>query len=136
MSREDDPLRVPVTDKQLALLELVKLQSGGHSDQEEGMCAMEALAFIAGVPHSDRPACCSPSLTSAMQRLNDSADSDEQRQRLKELLPQVLNTAPRNPREERLEQERTARLNNLDYRSEGWNERFRLVKEAIDQKAA
>jgi hypothetical protein len=126
------PMRVVVTKENIALLELVKLQNGGHTDCEDGMCAMEALAFIAGIPHTDRPACCAESVTMACQRLNDSADSDEERQKLKPLLPRVLNTAPITKAEQALERRRQRHIDK--HRHGSWQDQFRAVETALDMK--
>ena len=39
------------------------LTSGEHATPEEGMCLMEAVAFLAGEAHSDRPECACPVIT-------------------------------------------------------------------------
>ena len=36
-------------------IEKLVLYPGGHSSLEEGCCVMEAVAFVAGEPWSDRP---------------------------------------------------------------------------------
>jgi hypothetical protein len=33
------------------------LKQGSHTAREYGMCAMEAVAWLAGEPHSDTPTC-------------------------------------------------------------------------------
>jgi hypothetical protein len=64
----------------------IHLESGSHSSREAGVCVMEAVAWAAGEPHSDAPACASPVLTRFMIRLNDRLDDDRRQQ----LLPYVL----------------------------------------------
>ena len=78
----------------------IVLAKGAHSNPDQGMCAMEAVAWLAGEPHSDHPECASPVLASYVRVLNDNMP-DEQRQRLKPYLRKLLNT-----RDETLEQER------------------------------
>src|SRR4051812_46460937 len=46
--------REALPDRLLALSE-IHLQHGSHSSVSDGMCAMEAAAWIAGEPHSDHP---------------------------------------------------------------------------------
>jgi len=52
---------------------------GEHKDRAEGMCIMEAVAYVAGEPHSDMPACASPVLSKFMQGLNDKILNDDMR---------------------------------------------------------
>lgn len=47
------------------------LKHGKHATQEEGMCLLEATAFLAGERHTDRPACACPVLAAYGRRLND-----------------------------------------------------------------
>ena len=42
------------------LAEVATLSSGGHGGIDEGMCVMEAVAYVAGEPWSDAPACACP----------------------------------------------------------------------------
>ena len=58
------------------------LAYGGHTKPEDGMCAMEAVAWIAGERWSDHPKCASPVIGAFMRRWNDVLD-DEGRQLLK-----------------------------------------------------
>jgi len=57
----------------------IRLEAGAHSDPEDGMCAMELVAYVAGEPFSDRPACTSKVIGAFMRSLNDRLD-DEKRQ--------------------------------------------------------
>ena len=67
------------------------LKQGSHQSPEDGMCLMEATAYVAGLPHSDAPSCTSPVLTSIAFRLNDSWD-DQERQLLAPLIPLLIGT--------------------------------------------
>lgn len=48
--------------RELVDLRTVKLTYGGHESRERGVCLMEAVAWMAGEPHSDRPSCTDPAL--------------------------------------------------------------------------
>ena len=72
-------------------LTLPPLSADGHDDPSDGLCAMEMVAFIERLPHSDRPECTCPVLAAYVRRLNDVMPSDE-RQRLKPLLPRLVGT--------------------------------------------
>jgi len=67
------------------------LLQGAHA-RGNGMCAMEAAAYLAGEAHSDHPICVSPVIAAFMRRWND-RPGDAERQRLKPLVVQVLHTA-------------------------------------------
>ncbi len=74
-------------------LEGIVLRSGGHVTREEGVCAMEALAWLAGENHSAYPSCACPVLGAFMRSWNDNLPDDESRVRLlRPLLPLLLNT--------------------------------------------
>lgn len=45
--------------------------AGSHMTREKGMCIMEAVAYVAGEPHSDMPECACPVLSKLFQGLND-----------------------------------------------------------------
>jgi hypothetical protein len=72
-------------------LETLKLEHGSHDDREDGMCAMEAVAWLAGEPHSDAPSCTSPVLAAFARYWND-ALNDDKRQMLKPYLRRLIGT--------------------------------------------
>jgi hypothetical protein len=77
----------------LALLETISLEHGAHQSFEEGACAMEAVAYIAGEKFSDHPQCACPVIASFMRSWNDSLRTDEDRNRLlKPLISKVIGT--------------------------------------------
>ena len=72
-------------------LEGIVLKSGVHASRDAGVCAMEALAWIAGEPHSDHPRCACPVIGAFMRSWNDSLPDDETRTRiLRPLLPLLV----------------------------------------------
>jgi hypothetical protein len=73
-------------------LSTLHLDDGSHLSFEDGHCLMEAAAYFAGEPHTDRPQCVSPYLRSFGITLNDRV-SDEQRQDLVRFVPLVVGTA-------------------------------------------
>jgi len=73
------------------LLDGTALQYGAHSRREDGMCAMELVAYIAGEPHSYEPACASELLTGYTIRINDHMRTSERRN-LKPFLPRIVGT--------------------------------------------
>ena len=81
-------------------LATITLKSGIHATREEGVCAMEAVAWLAGEPHSDAPECTSPVIAVFLRSWNDDLPTDEDRQRLlRPLLPLVIGTRADNATE-------------------------------------
>lgn len=83
---------------QLRVKDLRKLLPGGelaHGSHDSGsagpngVCLMEAVAWIAGEPHSDHPKCACPVLTDIGININDTTD-DEGRQRLIPAIPALI----------------------------------------------
>ena len=69
------------------------LKNGSHTTREDGMCAMEAVAWLAGEPHSDRPECACPVIAEFLRPWNDGLPDDETRTRLLgPLLPRIVGT--------------------------------------------
>lgn len=78
-----------MTDLDLTHLTLAK---GGHHAREDGTCLLEAVAWFAGEPHSDAPACVSPVLRTFGINLNDVLP-DGKRQQLVPFVPRMVGTA-------------------------------------------
>ena len=75
--------------------ENIILKTGSHVTADKGLCAMEAVAFLAGEKHSDAPQCACPVITRFVQCINDRWD-DVERQRLVPLLPTLIGTRNEN----------------------------------------
>ena len=73
------------------LLDGISLEHGAHNRREDGMCAMELVAYIAGEQHNYKPACASELLTGYTIRLNDHMRTSERRD-LKLFLPRLVGT--------------------------------------------
>lgn len=69
----------------------IKLSPGAHDSRADGLCALEAVAWLAGEPHSDRPESVSPVLASFVRYWND-CGQDTDREALKPLLPRLVGT--------------------------------------------
>ena len=65
------------------------LSRGAHRSPRRGACFMEFASFLAGEPWSDHPACTHPLLSQLARRVND-LTSDEGRQELVPLIPNVV----------------------------------------------
>ena len=84
-------MQVEIPKEKLDWLESLSLAHGNHAEQDKKWCALEAVAFLAGEPHSDAPKCACPVLARFVIRLNDRWN-DNRRQQLKPYLPMLLGT--------------------------------------------
>ena len=73
------------------ITQLPQLESGAHDEGAGSLCAMEMVAYMERLPHSDAPECTCPVLGSYVRTLNDNMD-DEQRQKLLPVLPMLVGT--------------------------------------------
>jgi len=73
-------------------LNTLHLDTGSHDTRTEGVCLLEAVAWIAGEPHTDHPACVSPVLGVFGRSLNDVLP-DDKRQFLIPLITRLPGTA-------------------------------------------
>lgn len=70
------------------------LTRGSHKTAEDGLCAMEAVAWLEGLPHSDAPECTCPVIARFL-RLGQDVMPDKIRQRLIAYLPRLVGTVSR-----------------------------------------
>ena len=77
-----------------------ELAYGSHASPEEGLCAMEFVALLAGEDHSDAPVCVDPPLRRFSIGLNDRLP-DDLRQELRPYLARCIGTADDGRTEER-----------------------------------
>lgn len=82
-----------ITPTDIAIDELTLLH-GMHIRREDGMCAMEAVAWMAREPHSDAPACTCPVIAAFVRRLNDAGWSSDitRTEALRPYLPRLIGT--------------------------------------------
>ena len=70
--------------------ELTKpLSRGAHDNFDDGYCAMEAVAWLAGEDHTDHPDCACPVIGAYVRKLNDRMPGEE-RAKLVPLLPKLI----------------------------------------------
>lgn len=77
------------------------LSKGQHASPEEGWCAMELVAYLAGESHSDSPKCVDPALRRFVIGLNDHLP-DDLRQQLRPYLARMIGAAEDGRAQERL----------------------------------
>lgn len=73
-------------------VEDINLGIGTHDNPSEGLCLLEAVAYVAGEAHSDHPQCVSPVLGAYGRKLNDCL-GNEDRQKLKPFIVHMPGTA-------------------------------------------
>src|SRR5579859_2957500 len=64
---------------------------GSHTRRRDGMCFMEAVAYVAGEKHTDHPKCACPILSTFLRIWNDTIKNDDRR---RELLGQFVFRLP------------------------------------------
>lgn len=74
------------------LIDQHPLRRGSHPNRDDGMCAMEMVAWLAGEPHSDEPSCACPVLAAFTRACNDAMDDDTRDRLLRPLVPLLVNT--------------------------------------------
>lgn len=74
------------------LIEQYPLQRGSHASRDDGMCAMEMVAWLAGEAHSDEPDCTCPVLAALVRACNDAMDDELRNHFLRPLVPQLVHT--------------------------------------------
>jgi hypothetical protein len=87
-----------------ATYQTLRLSRGSHSSPDEGACALELAAMLAGEQFNDTPACVDPVITAFLRVLNDELD-DDARQALVAFASDVVGT-----RGSASDEERRARL--------------------------
>lgn len=83
-------------------LPVIRFEAGAHLFRERGMCVMEAVAFLAGEPHSDEPECACPVITQLAQFVNDCATDDERQELLAGLPWRIIGTRDPDAAKERM----------------------------------
>ncbi len=73
----------------LAVIESLPILHGSHGRREDGVCFMEAVAWVTGEEHSDRPECACPALTELAILINDGVN-DRVRQELLPAIPALV----------------------------------------------
>lgn len=73
------------------------LSAGRHRSPRKGACFMEMASFLAGERWSDHPKCTHPVLATMARCVNDCL-SDETRQALAVMIPEVVGLNPDDPR--------------------------------------
>ncbi|GAB4153224.1 MAG: hypothetical protein Fur0037_22050 [Planctomycetota bacterium] len=69
------------------------LKRGAHPTRDDGMCAMETVAWLAGEEHSDEPRCACPVIAAFVRAFNDALPSDSARSRyLRAFVPRIVNS--------------------------------------------
>lgn len=68
------------------------LSSGSHKNPADGMCVMEAVAWISGEPFSDQPECACPVISAFLRSWNDALSETDRNTLLKPLIVKLVGT--------------------------------------------
>jgi len=74
------------------LIDQYPLRRGAHPTRDDGMCAMEMVAWLAGEPHSDEPLCTCPVIAAFVRAANDTMGDAARSRCLRPLVPLLVNT--------------------------------------------
>lgn len=118
------------------ITQLPQLDSGAHNEGSGSLCAMEMVAFMERLPHSDTPECTCPVLASYVRTMNDNMN-DEQRQKLLPILPMLVGTVNDELVVQRAEFFATAAKERFvpmcgEEPSKVWDEAIQVLVEAIE----
>jgi hypothetical protein len=84
---------VDIIVERLEQLDSLVLKYGSHASFEEGVCAMEAVAWLAREEHTDAPQCACPVIAAIVRPYNDALPTDDERTRLiRPLLTKIVGT--------------------------------------------
>ena len=92
-------MNVAIDKKRLA--KITTLDHGAHTDFKDGVCAMEAAAYIANEPWSDHPECVCPVIATFMRSWNDGLPDEERTSLLLPLIAKTIGTRGSKALEER-----------------------------------
>lgn len=83
------------------LAEIQHLKSGAHKNPEDGMCIMEAVAYVTGEPFSDHPECACLVIGAFLRSWNDALPDDERNAIMRPLIAKLPGTRGSKALEER-----------------------------------
>jgi hypothetical protein len=71
----------------------IRLAGGGHINRSGGeLCTMEAVAWLAGEPHSDKPICACPVIGAFIRTWQDKLPDDLREELCRDMVPQLVNS--------------------------------------------
>jgi hypothetical protein len=82
-----------VTIDQNRLAQITTLSRGSHDRFEAGVCAMEAVAYIAHEPLSDAPNCVSPVIGAVIRAWSDALSQEDRDALILPLVPRLAGTS-------------------------------------------
>ena len=74
------------------LAQITALEVGSHTNFRDGVCAMEAVAYIAGEKFSDTPECACPVISAFVRNWNDSLPDADRTLLILPLVPRLVGT--------------------------------------------
>lgn len=77
-------------EERIQKLPTISLRSGMHPSFSDGVCAMEAVAWLAGEPHTDHPKCACPVISGVVRQWNDALPDESRNTLLRPLLSRIV----------------------------------------------
>lgn len=77
-------------EERIQKLPTISLRSGMHPSFSDGVCAMEAVAWLAGEPHTDHPECACPVIAGVVRQWNDALPDESRNTLLRPLLSRIV----------------------------------------------
>ena len=81
-------MSVSIDVAKLMYVRQLDMKRGSHNPNDIDMCVMEAVAYIAGEPWSDRPECSCPVIAAAARASNDRGNQSV-RDRLRDRITRI-----------------------------------------------
>jgi len=82
---------LPIPER-LAQLDTITLHGGAHPNFNDGHCALEVVAWLAGEPHTDRPECTCPVIAAFGRTWNDALPNEDRDRLIRDLTPRMVGT--------------------------------------------
>lgn len=79
-----------IDQDRLARVNAMPLRAMKHASFEDGACLMEAVAWVAGEPWSDKPRCACPVIGDFLRHFNDGLPDDRRTELLRPLVPLLV----------------------------------------------
>ena len=81
-----------IIPERLAQLDTLTLHHGAHNTFDDGHCALEVVAWLAGEPHTDRPKCTCPAIAAFSRSWNDGLPDEDRDRLMRDLIPRMVGT--------------------------------------------
>lgn len=81
-----------INEQRLKEISALRLEKGSHYENGNKMCVMEAVAYVAGEPWTDKPECVCPVISVFLRTWNDTLTDEKRNELLQPLIAKVVNS--------------------------------------------